>query len=209
MPTQPLVKLDDVWKIYHMGEIEVLALRGVTLEIKKGDFVAIIGQSGSGKSTMMNLVGCLDTPSKGTLTLKGHDITNLERTVPAKVDLAEFCEQEDTDPTILEQVLSKELTKDGNAYGIHLFCAVYAKDPSKAEYGIELFLKRANGTCAQIYYLLRENVVIQVYDDPTDLEALIPNEEQRTLFTIGMLTPTIVIDALVESFSAACDPRTY
>ena len=75
--TQTLIKLDNVWKIYKMGEVEVPALRGVSVEIKKGDFVAIIGASGSGKSTMMNLVGCLDIPSKGKIFLKSKDITTL------------------------------------------------------------------------------------------------------------------------------------
>ncbi|MBT5021834.1 ABC transporter ATP-binding protein [Candidatus Woesearchaeota archaeon] len=72
-----LLKLNNVWKIYQMGEVEVPALRGVSVEIKKGDFVAIIGASGSGKSTMMNLIGCLDIPSKGSIFLKGNDITKL------------------------------------------------------------------------------------------------------------------------------------
>jgi putative ABC transport system ATP-binding protein len=57
--------------------VEVTALNGVTVEIKKGDFVAIIGTSGSGKSTMMNLIGCLDIPSKGKIILKDKDITKL------------------------------------------------------------------------------------------------------------------------------------
>lgn len=72
-----LLNLENVWKIYHMGEVDVPALRGVTVEIKKGDFVAIIGASGSGKSTMMNLIGCLDAPSKGSIFLKNKDITKL------------------------------------------------------------------------------------------------------------------------------------
>ncbi|MBN1502314.1 ABC transporter ATP-binding protein [Candidatus Woesearchaeota archaeon] len=74
---ETLVKLKDVWKIYQMGEVEVPALRGVTVEIKRGDFVAIIGASGSGKSTMMNLIGCLDIPSKGKIFLKNQEITEL------------------------------------------------------------------------------------------------------------------------------------
>ena len=72
-----LVKIEDVWKIYKMGEVEVPALKQVTLEIFEGEFVAIIGSSGSGKSTMMNIVGCLDTPSKGKVFLKDEDISKL------------------------------------------------------------------------------------------------------------------------------------
>lgn len=73
-----IIELKDVWKIYRMGEVEVPALRGVSLKIKRGDFVAIIGASGSGKSTMMNLVGCLDTPTKGEIYLKGKNICEFE-----------------------------------------------------------------------------------------------------------------------------------
>ncbi len=72
-----LIQLEDVWKIYKMGEVEVPALRGISVEIKKGDFVAIIGASGSGKSTMMNLIGCLDIPSRGRVYLKSQDISKL------------------------------------------------------------------------------------------------------------------------------------
>jgi len=69
--------LRNVWKIYKMGAVEVPALRGVSVEIKTGDFVAIIGASGSGKSTMMNLIGCLDIPSRGSIHLKSQDISVL------------------------------------------------------------------------------------------------------------------------------------
>lgn len=79
------MELQDVWKIYRMGEVEVPALRGVSVEIKKGDFVAIIGASGSGKSTMMNLIGCLDIPSSGSIYLKSQDISTLSES-----DLASF-----------------------------------------------------------------------------------------------------------------------
>ncbi|MFH2020710.1 MAG: ABC transporter ATP-binding protein [archaeon] len=71
----PIVSLKNVWKIYKMGEVEVPALQGVTVDIHKGEFVAIIGQSGSGKSTMMNMVGCLDLPTKGSVFLKNRDIS--------------------------------------------------------------------------------------------------------------------------------------
>jgi len=69
--------LRDVWKIYKMGEVDVPALQGIDADIAEGDFVAIIGASGSGKSTMMNQVGCLDIPTKGSISLKGQDITRL------------------------------------------------------------------------------------------------------------------------------------
>lgn len=80
-----MLRLEDVWKIYKMGAVDVPALRGVSLEIKQGDFVAITGASGSGKSTMMNLMGCLDTPSKGHIYLKSQDISTMSES-----DLASF-----------------------------------------------------------------------------------------------------------------------
>lgn len=80
-----ILHLEDVWKIYKMGEVEVPALRGVTVNIQKGDFVAIIGASGSGKSTMMNLIGCLDVPTKGSIYLKSKDISGFTES-----DLATF-----------------------------------------------------------------------------------------------------------------------
>jgi putative ABC transport system ATP-binding protein len=77
MKSEILLKLDNVSKIYKMGKVEVPALKNINLEIKKGDFVAIIGASGSGKSTMMNLIGCLDIPTSGKIFLKSKEITTL------------------------------------------------------------------------------------------------------------------------------------
>ena len=73
-----LVKLKDVYKIYSEGlESEVRALDGVSLEIERGEFVAVVGQSGSGKSTMMNVLGCLDIPTHGEYYLDGTDVREL------------------------------------------------------------------------------------------------------------------------------------
>lgn len=82
---ETIMKLQEVWKVYSMGEVEVPALKGINVEIKKGDFVAIMGASGSGKSTMMNLIGCLDVPSRGSIYLKSKDISKLSES-----DLASF-----------------------------------------------------------------------------------------------------------------------
>ena len=71
----PLVELKDIYKIYKMGDTEVRALDGISLTIEKGEFVAIIGKSGSGKSTCMNIIGCLDVATSGTYRLNGKDIS--------------------------------------------------------------------------------------------------------------------------------------
>ena len=77
-PMAKLIELRDVYKIYSEGlESEVRALDGVSLEIERGEFVAIVGQSGSGKSTMMNVLGCLDIPTRGTYLLNGTDVREL------------------------------------------------------------------------------------------------------------------------------------
>ena len=80
-----VIKLEDVWKIYQMGDVKVEALRGMDLEIKKGEFVAIMGPSGSGKSTAVNMVGCLDVPSKGRILLEGKDISHLSESDLAQI----------------------------------------------------------------------------------------------------------------------------
>src|ERR1043166_8502917 len=74
-----VIKLEDVHKTYQTGEVKVLAVRGVSLEIMPGEFVAIMGASGSGKSTMMNTLGCLDRPTDGKYLLDGIDVSQLDR----------------------------------------------------------------------------------------------------------------------------------
>lgn len=74
---KPVIELKDVWKVYKMGEVDVPALKGISFKINKGDSVAIVGVSGSGKSTMLNLVGSLDSPTRGKVLLDGQDITKL------------------------------------------------------------------------------------------------------------------------------------
>ena len=74
-----LVRLIDVHKVYRTGEMEVPAVRGVSLEIKRGEFVALMGASGSGKSTLMNILGCLDRPTTGHYILDGADVSGLDR----------------------------------------------------------------------------------------------------------------------------------
>jgi len=74
-----VIRVEDIHKVYDLGETKVHALRGVTLEIRRGEFVAIMGASGSGKSTFMNILGCLDKPSSGRYLLDGKDVSRLDK----------------------------------------------------------------------------------------------------------------------------------
>ena len=75
----PVIQLDHVWKTYHTGDFDLHAVRDVSLQIEHGEFVAVMGSSGSGKSTMMNIIGCLDRPSAGRYLLDGIDVSTLNR----------------------------------------------------------------------------------------------------------------------------------
>lgn len=77
MNENSVIKLEDVWKIYQFGKIELAVLKGVSLEIAPGAFVVILGPSGSGKSTLLNMVGCLDLPTKGKVFLDGRNISEM------------------------------------------------------------------------------------------------------------------------------------
>lgn len=81
----PVIKLEDIHKTYHTGEVDVHAVRGVTLDIQPGEFVAIMGASGSGKSTLMNMLGCLDRPTQGRYLLDGTDVSQLDRDARADI----------------------------------------------------------------------------------------------------------------------------
>lgn len=81
----PLIVGEDIWKVYRVGDVEVQALRGLSLTIGQGEFVAIMGSSGSGKSTLMNILGCLDQPSRGRYRLNGVEVGQLRQDQLAEI----------------------------------------------------------------------------------------------------------------------------
>ena len=83
--TNPVIKLADIHKVYHTGEVEVHAVRGISLEVFPGEFAALMGASGSGKSTLMNMIGALDRPTGGNYLLDGIDVSTLDRNALADV----------------------------------------------------------------------------------------------------------------------------
>lgn len=83
--TKPIISIKDVWKTYEIGDNLVHALRGLNLDVKEGEFVAIMGPSGSGKSTSMNMVGCLDIPTKGDVFLDGINISSMTESRLAQI----------------------------------------------------------------------------------------------------------------------------
>jgi putative ABC transport system ATP-binding protein len=81
----PIIDLQEITKTYRMGEVDVRALRGVSLAVAEGEFIAIMGASGSGKSTLMNVIGCLDRPTTGSYRLAGEEVSTLDRDALAAV----------------------------------------------------------------------------------------------------------------------------
>lgn len=82
---RPIIELQNVWKIYDMEKVHFPALKGISLRINPADFIAIMGPSGSGKSTLVNLLGCLDIPTKGRIFLDGKDISRLSESTLAQI----------------------------------------------------------------------------------------------------------------------------
>ena len=84
-PGEPIIQVRDATKVYHLGDTEVHALRGVSLTVRRGEFLAIMGASGSGKSTLMNILGCLDMPTSGQYLLEGIDVARLSEPALARI----------------------------------------------------------------------------------------------------------------------------
>src|SRR3981189_3846595 len=82
---KPVIRLENVHKTYDLGEIQVQALRGISLEVRQGEFVAVMGPSGSGKSTVMNILGCLDRPTRGHYYLDGVGVSGMSKTELARI----------------------------------------------------------------------------------------------------------------------------
>lgn len=85
MSKKYIIELSNVWKTYTIGKVDVHALRGLTLNVKRGEFLAVMGPSGSGKSTAMNMIGSLDIPTKGVIKLDGQDISKLHESDLAQI----------------------------------------------------------------------------------------------------------------------------
>ncbi|MEN2740494.1 ABC transporter ATP-binding protein [Microbacterium sp. X-17] len=85
MRGDPIIELDEVRKSYTIGDIEVQALRGLSLTVREGDYLAVMGPSGSGKSTLMHILGCLDIPTSGTYRLAGEDVSTLSEAQLAEI----------------------------------------------------------------------------------------------------------------------------
>ena len=83
-----MISVTDLTKTYHMGSVEVQALQGVSFTVERGEFVAIMGPSGGGKSTLMNLLGCLDTPTSGSYILDGEEVAQLYLSYPGVKGMA-------------------------------------------------------------------------------------------------------------------------
>jgi putative ABC transport system ATP-binding protein len=83
--TQPVIEIENLTRVYQMGDTELRALDGISLTVAPGEFVAVMGPSGSGKSTLMNIVGCLDRPTSGRYVLEGVDVSGLDRDARASI----------------------------------------------------------------------------------------------------------------------------